>query len=289
MFLSGLVRGCTLLMILVILYLLFTLIKGGHSVLSLKFITQMPKEGMTKGGILTPLVGTILLALTMMLMAFPVGFLTGIHLSEFMPSGWISRIIRLTVYLLAGVPSIIFGLFGLAFFIIFIGNRIDLLLGKENLFGKPSLLWAAATLATLVLPIIIVSTTEALKAVPWEFREGSYALGATRTQTTYKVVVPHALPSILTGIVLALSRGAGETAPIMITGAAYYMDRLPNSLLDQFMALPYHVFTMATQSVDIEATLPIQYASSALLILLTITLNLIAITLRILYSQRTGR
>ena len=205
---------------------------------------------------------------------------------------------------LAGVPSIVFGLFGLGFFILFVGRGIDKATGHDLLFGQPAMLWAAATLAILTLPVIIVSTAEALNAVPNSFREAAFALGASRWQVVRRVVLPQAWSGILTGSILSVSRGAGETAPILFTGCAYYLPRLPIAHvsvpllgvsvpvinpLDQFMELSYHIFIMATQSTDAILTRPIQYGTTLVLVGLTFTLNLGAILLRMKMSRREVR
>jgi phosphate transport system permease protein len=194
-----------------------------------------------------------------------------------------TRIIRGAVNNLAGVPSIVFGLFGLGFFISFIGGRIDDVLYSstaEPVWGKPALLWASLTLAVMTLPVVIVATEESLKAIPQGLREASLALGATKLQTIIKIVVPQAMPGIMTGGILAVSRAAGEVAPILFTGAAYYMANLPQSLSDQFMDLGYHVFILSTQSPNVEQTRPILFSTVLVLLLLTFALNIVAILIR---------
>jgi phosphate transport system permease protein len=174
----------------------------------------------------------------------------------------------------------VFGLFGLGFFIQFVGRGIDRAIGVDVWWGQPALLWAALTLALLNLPVVIVTTEEALRAVPRSMREASLALGATRWQTIWSVLLPQALPGILTGAILSVSRGAGEVAPIMFTGAAYFLPYLPQSPSDQFMELGYHIFVMATQSPDVDATRPILYGTVLVLLLLTFALNLAAVLIR---------
>jgi phosphate transport system permease protein len=220
--------------------------------------------------------------LLMTIMVVPVGVITAIYLNEYAASNaWLTRMIRGAVNNLAGVPAIVFGLFGLGFFISFMGSEMDQWLGNaEPIWGKPSILWAALTLATLTLPVVIVATEESLKAIPPGLREASLALGATKLQTIARIVIPQALPGILTGSILAVSRGAGEVAPILFTGAAYYMAQLPTKLTDQFMELGYHIFILSTQSPNIEQTRPILYATVLVLLLLTFALNLIAILIR---------
>ena len=189
---------------------------------------------------------------------------------------------RVAVVNLAGVPSIVFGLFGLGFFIQFVGRNLDRMTGApgEILWGQPGLLWAALTMTLLTLPTVIVATEEALRTVPQDWREASLALGATRWETIRRVVLPSSLPGILTGTILAVSRGAGEVAPILFTGAAYYLPFLPNQLTDQFMHLGYHIYILSTQSPDVEATKPLLYATVFVLLVLTFMLNLIAVLIR---------
>jgi phosphate transport system permease protein len=191
-------------------------------------------------------------------------------------------LIRIAVANLAGVPSIVFGLFGLGFFIGFIGTGIDSVFFAEGrpVWGQPAIIWAAATLSLLTLPVVIISTEEALRTVPVEIKDASYALGATKLQTIRRVILPQSLPGILTGGILAVSRGAGEVAPIMFTGAAYYLPYLPSKLNDQFMELGYHIYVMATQSPDVEATKPILYGTVLVLLVLTFMLNVTAIMIR---------
>jgi phosphate transport system permease protein len=212
----------------------------------------------------------------------PVGVATAVYLHEYAPPrSRLAAVVRVAVQNLAGVPSIVFGLFGLGFFVHFVGEGLDALSSSPTLrWGQPGLLWAALTLAVLTLPVVIVATEEALRAVPAELRNGSLALGATKSQTLRRVVLPGAAPGIFTGAILAVSRGAGEVAPILLTGAAYYLPDLPNSLSSQFMHLGYHTYVLATQSPDVEATRPVLYATVLVLLLLTFSLNFIAVLLR---------
>jgi phosphate transport system permease protein len=197
------------------------------------------------------------------------------------PRSLVTRAVRVAVANLAGVPSIVFGLFGLGFFVQFVGAGVDkVLFGGTKILGQPALIWAALTMAVLTLPVVIVATEEALRAIPNEMREASLALGATKFQTVFKVVVPQAAPGILTGTILAISRGAGEVAPILFTGAAYFLPVLPRHLSDQFMHLGYHVYVLSTQSPDVDATKPILYATVVVLLLLTFLLNSSAVVLR---------
>ena len=191
---------------------------------------------------------------------------------------------------LAGVPSIVFGLFGLGFFVNFMGRRMDDWLRPgvaEPLWGQPALVWASLTLAVMTLPVVIVATEESLRSILPGLREASLALGASKLQTIVRVVLPQALPGILTGAILAISRAAGEVAPILLTGAAYYMATLPRSLTDQFMDLGYHIFTLSTQSPNIERTRPLLFATALVLLLLTFGLNLVAILIRARIRRKT--
>jgi phosphate transport system permease protein len=273
----------------IVIIVMTNIIIGGWEHLSMDFIFGSPEEGMTKGGIFPAIVGTFLLVLIMSLAGVPIGTLTAIYLSEYASQKSIfSRMIRFAVNTLAGVPAIVFGLFGLGFFIQFAGGGIDTMLyGNSRLqWGQPNILWASLTMALLTLPVVIVSVEEAIKTVPRELREASLALGATKWQTILKVVIPNSVTGILTGGILAVSRGAGEVAPILFTGAAYFLPNLPSSLSDQFMELGYHIYIMATQSPDVEATRGIQYATTLVLLLLTFALNFSAIFLRYKIRKR---
>ncbi len=238
---------------------------------------------MTAGGIWPPIFGTVSLVILMTIAVVPIGVMTAIYLHEYTkPGSKIAKLIRIAINNLAGIPSIVFGLFGLGFFIGFIGHGIDSLFysGSGPVWGQPAIIWAALTLSLLTLPVVIISTEEALRTIPREIREASYALGATKLQTIWKVVLPQAVPGILTGGILAVSRGAGEVAPILFTGAAYYLPYLPSKLTDQFMELGYHIYIMATQSPDVEATKPILYGTVLVLLVLTFLLNFVAILIR---------
>jgi phosphate transport system permease protein len=238
---------------------------------------------MTAGGVFPAIVGTVALVLLMSIVGVPVGTITAIYLSEYANRQSIAtRMIRFAVNTLAGVPAIVFGLFGLGFFVQFVGGGMDKLVSGGGVlrWGQPNLLWSSLTMALLTLPVVIVSVEEALRAVPREMREGSLALGATRFQTIRLVVLPNAYRGILTGMILAVGRGAGEVAPILFTGVAYFLPHLPSSAADQFMHLGYHLYVMATQSPDVEATIGIQYATALLLLALTFLLNLSAVVVR---------
>jgi phosphate transport system permease protein len=274
---------CSLAIVAVIFYLLGEAFWNGKSYLSWAFLTTAPTEGMTAGGIFPAIAGTVLLVLIMSIAGVPIGAITAVFLNEYSRKNSVfTQMIRFAVNTLAGVPAIVFGLFGLGFFIQFIGGNMDRLLmpAGELRWGQPSLLWAGLTMAFLTLPVVIVSVEEALKAVPDELRAASLALGATKWQTIVKVVLPNATSGIFTGAILAVGRGAGEVAPILFTGAAYFLPHLPKSLSDQFMNLGYHVYIMATQSPDVEATKGLQYATVLVLLLVTFSLNMVAVIFR---------
>ena len=253
----------------------------GWSTVTWEFLTRVPREGMTAGGIFPAIFGTTALVVLMIVALIPFGVGAAIYLNEYArPDAWLTRTIRFSVNNLAGVPSIVFGLFGLGFFIQFIGREMDRAMGLDVVWGQPALMWAALTLALLNLPVVIVTTEEALRTVARDQREASLALGATRWQTVRHVLLPQALPGILTGAILAVARGAGEVAPILFTGAAYFLPFLPKAPTDQFMELGYHVFVLATQSPDVDATRPLLYGTVLVLLALTFLLNLTAILLR---------
>lgn len=268
--------------VLILAVILIDIIIHGAPALSLGFLVRAPSHGMTAGGIFPAIFGTVALVILMSIAVVPIGVATAIYLHEYSsPGSRLTRAVRVAISNLAGVPSIVFGLFGLGFFVQFVGTGIDkVAFGGEKVYGQPALIWAALTLAILTLPVVIVATEEALRAIPREIREGSLALGATKFQTVMKVVVPQAMPGILTGTILAVSRGAGEVAPILFTGAAYFLPMLPHRLNDQFMELGYHVYVMSTQSPDVDATKPILYATVVVLLALTFLLNAAAVVVR---------
>ncbi len=217
----------------------------------------------------------------MTLAVMPLGVATAVYLHEYArPSSRLARVARAAITNLAVVPSIVFGLFGLGFFVQVLGGSLDRIEGRGLHFAQPGLLWGALTLALLTLPIVIVTTEEALRAVPVETRMASLALGATRAQTLFRVVLPGALPGIMTGAILAISRGAGEVAPVLLTGAAYSLPNVPTSLSSQFMHLGYHAYVLATQAPDVEAARPMMYATVLVLLMLTFALNLVAVLVR---------
>ncbi len=266
----------------IILLMLYIIYSGGSNLLSLSFLLDSPKDGMTSGGIFPAIVGTSLLVIIMTIAGVPVGTITAIYLHEYASQKSIfTRMIRFAVNTLAGIPAIVFGLFGFGFFIQFVGVGIDKNLGVETVrWAQPNILWASLTMALLTLPVVIVSVEEALRNVPKEYRAASLALGATKFTTIIKVVLPNAISGIFTGSILAVGRGAGEVAPILFTGAAYFLPQIPQSLSDQFMHVGYHLYIMTTQSADVEATKQIQFASAFVLLLLTFILNFSAILLR---------
>lgn len=251
----------------VLLVLVGFLVVKGWRAINWTFLTQPPLDAMTKGGILPCIVGTIGVSLGAMIVAFPIGVASAIYLSEYAKPGRLVRLIRLTINNLAGVPSVVFGLFGLAFFVVWLGFGVSLLAG-------------ALTLGVLSLSVIIAASEEALRAVPPTYREASLALGATRWQTIRGVVLPAALPGILTGLILGISRAAGETAPIMFTAAAFFTPHLPRSIFDEIMVLPYHIYVLSTAGTEIEKTRPLQYGTALVLIAVVLGMNLVAIALR---------
>ena len=298
----GLIKILFYLLLTFLFLFLAKIFMEGIGVMSLEFIFDAPRNNMTEGGIGPAIFGTIAVTLMMVLFAVPLGVFAAIYLNEYAKNNFFNRLIRTSVNNLAGVPSIVFGLFGLGFFILFLGRGIDEIMETGLVLGQPALLWASATLAILVLPIVIVSTLEALNSVPKSHRDASYGLGATKWQTIKNVVFPQASPGILTGTILAISRGAGETAPILFLGAAFFLPNLPVADLcigdycipminpaEQFMYLAYHIFILATQSSNPTKTLPIQYGSTLVLIGLTFLLNITAILFRYRFRKNIGR
>jgi phosphate transport system permease protein len=284
-FFTGLTGLATVLILAILAIILTDVIVNGWRTLSWHFVSSIPTKDFfdrNTTGVLPMIIGTASRVMVMTLFVLPVGVITAVYLTEYAPnSSVVTRIIRAAVNNLAGVPSIVFGLFGLGFFINFVGKNLDAVLHNPTaVWGQPSIIWASLTLAVMTLPVVIVATEEALKAVPQGLREASLALGATKLKTILKIVLPQAMPGILTGGILAVSRAAGEVAPILFTGVAYYMGSLPQHLTDRFMDLGYHVFVLSTQSTNIEQTEPILYATVLVLLLLTFALNLVAIFIR---------
>ena len=269
----GLFRIAAAVNAIALVIIVYFLVARGWKAINWTFLTQPPTESMTQGGILPCIVGTLCLSLGAILVALPVGVASAIYLNEYARPGRLVRIIRLGINNLAGVPSVVFGLFGLAFFVVYLKMGVSLLAGS-------------LTLGALTLPVIIGSAEEALRAVPDTYREASLGLGATKWQTIYKVVLPAALPGILTGAILGISRAAGETAPIMFTAAVFFTPTLPSSIFDEIMALPYHIYVLATAGTEIEATRHLQYGTALVLIVLVLGLNLIAIIYRARLQSR---
>jgi phosphate transport system permease protein len=265
--LSAAINGMALLLIV------YFLVTRGWRAITWTFLTQPPMESMTKGGILPCIVGTICLSVGAILVAFPIGVASAIYLHEYARPGRVLRIIRLGINNLAGVPSVVFGLFGLAFFVVWLNFGVSILAGS-------------LTLGAMTLPVVIGASEEALRSVPDTYREASLGLGATKWQTIYRVVLPAALPGILTGAILGVSRAAGETAPIMFTAAVFFTPSLPTSIFDEIMALPYHIYVLATAGTEIEVTRPLQYGTALVLITLVLGLNLIAIIYRARLRRR---
>lgn len=247
--------------------ILFFVVSRGYRAINWTFLTAAPYDSMTRGGILPCIVGTVYLAVGAIVIALPIGVASAIYLNEYARPGRLLRLIRLGISNLAGVPSVVFGLFGLAFFVVYLDMGVSILAG-------------CLTLAAMTLPVIIGSAEEAFRAVPDTYREASLGLGATKWQTIYRVVLPTALPGVLTGSILGISRAAGETAPIMFTAAVFYTPSLPRSLFDEVMALPYHIYVLATAGTEIEKTRHLQYGTAMVLIAIVFGLNLTAILYR---------
>jgi phosphate transport system permease protein len=260
---------------IVLSVVVYFLVVNGWSALNWEFISQFPLESMTRGGILPCVMGTLLLSLGAIGIAFPIGVASAVYINEYAKSERVLRIIRLGINNLSGIPSVVFGLFGLSFFVIWLDLKVSLLSG-------------ALTLAVMSLPVIIGSAEEALKAVPDTFRQASLGLGASKWQTIYRVVLPCALPGILTGAILGVSRAAGETAPVMFTAVVFFTPDLPSSIFDEVMALPYHIYVLSTAGTEIEATRHLQYGTAIVLITLVFSINLLAILYRSRLRKRAG-
>lgn len=257
---------------LLFVILAFIVVKG-IGVISWEFISAMPSNGMTEGGIFPAIIGTLCLVLVSMVFAFPVGVFAAIYMTEYVKDGWIKKIIKQMTNNLAGVPSIVFGLFGMSLFV----NKLG--------FGD-SILAGGLTLGLLVLPVVIRTTEESLKAVDSTFRQASLGLGASKWQTTSKVVLPIAFPNIITGLILSVGRVSGETAPILFTVAAYFLPKLPTSIFDQAMALPYHLYVIATSGTNIEKSRAMAYGTALILIIIVLISNLLANALRKYYGKK---
>ena len=259
--------------VLILFCILGFIIYKGIGVINWKYLTSPPGDGMTGGGIWPAIVGTFYLMIGCALFAFPVGVMSGIYKNEYAPKGKLVRFIRVMTNNLSGIPSIVFGLFGMALFVKYLG------------FGD-SILAGSLTLGLLCVPLVIRTTEEALKAIPDSYREGSLALGATKLLTIRYVILPMGMPNIITGLILAMGRVSGETAPILFTCAAYFLPQLPHSILDQCMALPYHLYVISTSGTDMESQLPIAYGTALVLILIVLVVNLLANGLRRYFSNK---
>ena len=261
-------------LVVVILFIIlgFIIIKGG-SVISWDFLTKAPEEGMTAGGIFPAIVGTFYLILGSSLISFPIGIMSGIYMNEYATNGKLVRFIRIMTNNLSGVPSVVFGLFGMSLFVNALGWGDSIIAGSF-------------TLALMSLPLIIRTTEEALKSIDDSFRHGSLALGATKLQTIRRVVLPMAFPNIITGLILSVGRVSGETAPILFTVAAYFLPQLPGSIFDQCMALPYHLYVISTSGTDIEASRGMAYGTALVLIAIVLVVNLLANALRSYFTKK---
>lgn len=264
----GIVACLVVIPILLVVGVVFV---NGIGAINWEFLSQVPRDGMKAGGILPAIVGTLLLTLGTAIVAIPIGVGGAIYLAEYAPDSWMTKSIRLAIINLAGIPSVVYGLFGLGMFVLFLH------------FGT-SILAGSLTLAIMTLPIIISASEEALRAVPTEFRTVNASLGGTRWQGIRKIVLPQALPGIMTGVILGLLRAAGETAPILFTVAAFYLPRLPQSIFDQTMALPYHLYVISTQVPGMP--LQVQYGTALVLLALVLSMNLAATLLRSYFRRK---
>ena len=268
----GLLRLMSFVVIAVLFLIIGFIFVKGIGVINLRFITGMPEEGMLEGGILPAIIGTLCLIGGSMIIAFPIGVLSGIYMNEFLREGPAKRFMRLMTDNLAGIPSIVFGLFGMALFV----NKLK--------FGD-SILAGSLTLGILALPVIIRTTEEALHSVDDLHRQASYALGASKLYTIKKVVLPIAFPNIMTGLILAIGRVSGETAPILFTVAAYFLPKLPHSIFEQVMALPYHLYVLATSGTNIEKAKPMAFGTALVLISIVLICNLLANFIRLTFKK----
>ncbi|WP_084804324.1 phosphate ABC transporter permease PstA [Halonatronum saccharophilum] len=263
----GILRISVLIILVLLAVIIYDIISKGIGVISWEFLSQPPRRGMTEGGIWPAIIGTVFVTMMTAVFAVPVGVFAAIYLNEYAKQGKRTRIIRMAIRNLAGVPSVVYGLFGVALFV------------RRFAFGT-SILSAGLTLGLMTLPVTITASEEALKAVPNSYRHGALALGVSKWHSIKTNVLPHAISGIMTGAILGLSRAAGETAPILFTGAAYSLPRIPSSLSSQFMALPYHLYIMSTQHSNIEMVRPIAYGTALVLISLVLIMNLGAIFIR---------
>ncbi|MDD4954009.1 MAG: phosphate ABC transporter permease PstA [Candidatus Omnitrophica bacterium] len=261
----------TLLIVVPVGLIIVIIIQKGLPAITWQFLSDIPRQGMRSGGIFPAIVGTIYLVLGAIVFALPIGLLAAIYLSEYARDNFLTRMIKLAIVNLAGVPSVVYGLFGLALFVVFFK------------FGA-SILSGSLTLGIMILPIIITTSRESLESVPYSFREVSYSLGASKWQTIRHIVLPNAIPGILTGTILGLGRAAGETAPILFTVAAFYLPRLPQSIFDQAMALPYHLYVISTQVPNVDEK--IRYGTALVLLVLVLFMNLVAIIIRYQFRKK---
>jgi len=266
-------RILSLFVVGVLFWILYFIFIRGWKTISWEFLTSMPEDGMTAGGIYPAIIGTLCLMVGSMLFSFPIGIMAGIYLNEYMKDSWFKRFVKMMTNNLAGVPSIVFGLFGMSLFV----NTLE--------FGD-SILAGSLTLSLLALPVVIRVTEEALLAVDQSFRQGSLALGATKLQTIRRVVLPIATPNIITGLILSVGRASGETAPILFTVAAYFLPKLPSSIFDQVMALPYHLYVISTSGTDIQASRDMAYGTALVLVMIVLLLNLAANALRRYFGNK---
>ncbi len=261
----------TLLIVVPVGLIIVIIIQKGLPAINWQFLSDMPRQGMRSGGIFPAIVGTIYLVLGAIIFALPIGLLAAIYLSEYAKDNLLTRMIKLAIVNLAGVPSVVYGLFGLALFVVFFK------------FGA-SILSGSLTLGIMILPIIITTSREALESVPYSFREVSLSLGASKWQTIRHIVLPNAIPGILTGTILGLGRAAGETAPILFTVAAFYLPQLPKSIFEQAMALPYHLYVISTQVPNVDEK--IRYGTALVLLALVLFMNLVAIIIRYQFRKK---
>jgi phosphate transport system permease protein len=267
----GVLLAATLFIVIPVLLIIWLIISKGWSALSLEFLFTMPRNGMRAGGIFPAIVGTFYLVITSIAFSLPIGVAAAIYLSEYAKDNLLTRIINLAIINLAGVSSVVFGLFGLSLFVVFLKFGVSIISG-------------ALTLGIMALPVIITTAREALRAVPKSYREVSFSLGASRWQTIRHSVLPHALPGILTGAILSIGRVAGETAPILFTVAAFYLPQLPHSLRDQVMALPYHLYIMTTQIPGIPENY--RYGTALVLVGLVLIMNVTAVVIRSKFRKK---
>ncbi len=266
-------RFFSMLVVAILVMILSFIIIKGIGVINWDFISKMPEDGMTKGGIFPAIIGTLCLVGGSMLFAFPIGILSGIYINEYATNGRFTRFVRMMTNNLAGIPSIVFGMFGMALFV----NYFK--------FGT-SIIAGSLTLGLMVLPIVIRTTEEALKSIDDSFRHGSFALGASKLETIRRVTLPMAIPNIVTGLVLSIGRVSGETAPILFTAAAYFLPKLPSSITDPVMALPYHLYVLSTSGTNLEESRNMAYGTALVLVVMVLIVNLIANALRRYFSSK---